>query len=604
MKKLWFIMALLLPLVAQALPFVPTTDPNSGTTNWYYLKTEGIYIAGGNPYASCMATLLDNDTYKWCFVSDNNGHYMLFNKYYNKYLGHNGLLVTNSNPSDLVYYKELWGDAFYLWNYDSGSGMNLYLYYDEEMNDLLTFGTQGNETVGRFEVELATAGDPNPDPIWTRYDKNGVGYRFVSGGNAANNNEVAANLCDGNTSTKYLGLMQNCWVIIEADRPVNVEQYSIVTANDSRSQYNRALRSWKLEGSNDGGNWTKIDERNYFPMPFENQKEMEFKLNDSRQFKYFKFSSIAHNNAENNVLVQVGEVWINAENHNWQSYHPSTDYGCGIESQHVYQCATCYAFDTRFESPESSHNYQNGVCTTCGMKQDEVKLLYESQNLAPHYVKGTRGTRDYNEQWPSAPNGWNTANFNDNQWEDIPLPMASPQHSDGPFTSLQFNSFWFNEYNCYWLRRTFYLDEANPDATYTLRCVHDDNMVVYVNGQEVLNIEGWTATEEGCTWDNASETFELPASAFRAGENVLAIYIQQNWGGAYFDCSLTRQSDSMSVGDVDGNGEVNGNDLNTLINILLGKDNADNYDGRANVDGQGGVDGNDLNALINILLGK
>ena len=61
---------------------------------------------------------------------------------------------------------------------------------------------------------------------------------------------------------------------------------------------------------------------------------------------------------------------------------------------------------------------------------------------------------------------------------------------------------------------------------------------------------------------------------------------------------------TYKVGDVDGNGEVDGNDLNLLINILLGKDDADNYDGRANVDGNGGVDGNDLNALINILLGK
>ncbi len=56
-------------------------------------------------------------------------------------------------------------------------------------------------------------------------------------------------------------------------------------------------------------------------------------------------------------------------------------------------------------------------------------------------------------------------------------------------------------------------------------------------------------------------------------------------------------------GDVDGSGEVDGNDLNMLINILLGKDN-DDHGGRENVDGQGGVDGNDLNALINILLGK
>ncbi len=57
-------------------------------------------------------------------------------------------------------------------------------------------------------------------------------------------------------------------------------------------------------------------------------------------------------------------------------------------------------------------------------------------------------------------------------------------------------------------------------------------------------------------------------------------------------------------GDVDGNGAVNGTDLNILINIILGKDNAANYSGRANVNGEGGVDGNDLNKLINIILGK
>ncbi len=57
-------------------------------------------------------------------------------------------------------------------------------------------------------------------------------------------------------------------------------------------------------------------------------------------------------------------------------------------------------------------------------------------------------------------------------------------------------------------------------------------------------------------------------------------------------------------GDVNGDNKVDGTDLNILINIILGKDSADNYDGRANVDHQGGVDGNDLNALINILLGK
>jgi hypothetical protein len=57
-------------------------------------------------------------------------------------------------------------------------------------------------------------------------------------------------------------------------------------------------------------------------------------------------------------------------------------------------------------------------------------------------------------------------------------------------------------------------------------------------------------------------------------------------------------------GDVNGDGSVDGNDLNDLINVVLGKTSADTFDGRANVDGQGDIDGNDLNMLINILLGK
>ena len=57
-------------------------------------------------------------------------------------------------------------------------------------------------------------------------------------------------------------------------------------------------------------------------------------------------------------------------------------------------------------------------------------------------------------------------------------------------------------------------------------------------------------------------------------------------------------------GDVDGNTVVDVQDLNILINIVLGKDSASKYGGRANVDGQGGIDVQDINALTNILVGK
>ncbi len=54
-------------------------------------------------------------------------------------------------------------------------------------------------------------------------------------------------------------------------------------------------------------------------------------------------------------------------------------------------------------------------------------------------------------------------------------------------------------------------------------------------------------------------------------------------------------------GDVNGDGKVEIDDVNALINILLGKAEAT---AAANVDGVGGIDVQDVNVLINIILGK
>lgn len=57
-------------------------------------------------------------------------------------------------------------------------------------------------------------------------------------------------------------------------------------------------------------------------------------------------------------------------------------------------------------------------------------------------------------------------------------------------------------------------------------------------------------------------------------------------------------------GDVNGDGNVDVSDINVLINVLLGKDNAANYGGRADVNADNMVDIGDINALINIMLSK
>ncbi|MBP3738301.1 MAG: C10 family peptidase [Muribaculaceae bacterium] len=58
------------------------------------------------------------------------------------------------------------------------------------------------------------------------------------------------------------------------------------------------------------------------------------------------------------------------------------------------------------------------------------------------------------------------------------------------------------------------------------------------------------------------------------------------------------------VGDVNLDGEVDVTDVNIVINIVLGRDQAENYDRRAYITDDDDIDVSDVNALINIILGK
>ena len=83
--------------------------------------------------------------------------------------------------------------------------------------------------------------------------------------------------------------------------------------------------------------------------------------------------------------------------------------------------------------------------------------------------------------------------------------------------------------------------------------------------------------------------------------------------GIYADGSQSVWSDLGTVtlagttvleGDINADGAVDGTDLNIMVDIILGNDNAANYDGRANLNDDNLVDVLDLNRLINILLGQ
>ncbi|MBO7609434.1 MAG: discoidin domain-containing protein [Muribaculaceae bacterium] len=593
------VLMFMLPCTVKALPFVPTTNPNLSTNYWYFIKTNDKYIGGSSNYEITFSTTanVNNEMQLWCFVGTENDGYRVYNKGLGKYIVEDTFFPTEDPNSRYTYYEAIDESTFYLRFYIPNQWHYLYQETYSDQYGFMDYMAADPNNRGVFSAIEAIKGSDQPEELsWTRYDTDGVGYRFVEGGTSSNTAEIASNLCDGNASTKYLGTPGSYWVTIEASTDVAVKQYSLVTANDSRRCYDRTIRSWKLQGSNDNVNWTDIDQRSDYPMPFADQQEVVFTVNDTHKYRYFKLVTLAGTGS----LLQLSELWINGQTHIWDS--PTiTNSTCGTQGTNWSECTDCHARRMDLLPPTGEHNYVNGVCAVCGLEEGVTVLLHNGQSL-PYNAK----SQHFNTTEYSLEEIWLQVDYDDSSWMDLTLPIASPGHSNGPFNGLMYNSNWYGEYNLYFIRRPFNISVVDPNATYYFHCIHDDNMKVFVNGHEAINQNGWTETPDGCNWENSYETFELPASLFQSGDNILVVWIEQNWGGAYFDCELIMKQGNNNpiTGDVNGDGLVDVEDVNAVINIILKVKSTSDYPGNADLSGDNIVDVIDVNSIINIILKK
>lgn len=85
-----------------------------------------------------------------------------------------------------------------------------------------------------------------------------------------------------------------------------------------------------------------------------------------------------------------------------------------------------------------------------------------------------------------------------------------------------------------YIRRTFTLTEITPGTIY-LACGHDDAPAEwYINGTLVHSVgEGWNNDEYYLLTDEQKALIKTDGT-----ENVLAVHVHQNYGGAFADCGL------------------------------------------------------------------
>ena len=127
---------------------------------------------------------------------------------------------------------------------------------------------------------------------------------------------------------------------------------------------------------------------------------------------------------------------------------------------------------------------------------------------------------------------WTQADFDDSMWDDQMMPTGSEgympeQQSIWPSGILEETGHSSN----YWIRRNFELDKINDRLSYELNVCHDDVYETYVNGHLLQKNVGWTSGKNPVQ-------VHIPAKYLNVGKNVIATYIQQNWGGYFYDCGI------------------------------------------------------------------
>jgi len=130
--------------------------------------------------------------------------------------------------------------------------------------------------------------DPNRDPAETM-----IPGATAFSGPAGYDGETYVNLFDYTDKGEIKVQSKLCYnevapIVWTYADPVYVTSYSLVGANDDDSSPSRVITNFAFYGSNDGQNWTKLDEHNDEPLTeATNYAERNFKLATPVEYSYF-----------------------------------------------------------------------------------------------------------------------------------------------------------------------------------------------------------------------------------------------------------------------------------------------------------------------------
>ena len=124
---------------------------------------------------------------------------------------------------------------------------------------------------------------------------------------------------------------------------------------------------------------------------------------------------------------------------------------------------------------------------------------------------------------------WMTNSFDDSKWKNGRAPFGD--------NKLFAKTIWLTK--DLWVRRAFVITATNFNKLF-LKLQHDDNIEVYLNGEQLYKTEGWTNKFIYLPFGNDMK------NKLKKGKNIIAIHIANTSGGADLDFGIVEQPKSVN----------------------------------------------------------
>jgi hypothetical protein len=174
----------------------------------------------------------------------------------------------------------------------------------------------------------------------------------------------------------------------------------------------------------------------------------------------------------------------------------------------------------------------------------------------------------------------------------VPVEMTDPETGETYIENV--NKYPASGYNSQVSRQSACFSKANPNIMYWNG--------FYNSGKGFNDYGSWGTLPDRDWKNNGKYDTSLYAVDITTGETTRLTNIDNRYS---FSCMWAVEEEQSDYRDVNADGKWDIADLNILINIMLGHDKAENYNGRAFItEGDEVVDIADVNACISIMLGQ